>query len=131
MAASSASRRRTEQELERSLRRGGGDASAGFDIPDDAHVVELNGDDMRNTNWEASMASAPPQPKREKVEVVSKVWDSRKGQAVVTSEPSHMQKRKHQINSLAYQAKQMAADLATRSGAGHKTKAQTYSKYGW
>lgn len=48
-----------------------------------------------------------------------------------TSEPTSLQRRKHQINQLAVQAANMERDLLERSGASRLTKAQTQAKYGW
>ena len=48
-----------------------------------------------------------------------------------TYQPSRLQKRKHQINSLAAQCAEQRVELEQRMRHGSKSKAQTAAKYGW
>ncbi|ELR13464.1 uncharacterized protein ACA1_245670 [Acanthamoeba castellanii str. Neff] len=45
--------------------------------------------------------------------------------------PMGMQKRKHQITSLAYEAKQREMELLNQRANARKTKSETWGKYGW
>ena len=48
-----------------------------------------------------------------------------------TFKPSKLQKRKHQINSLAIAAAERELELMEKRGRATKTKAETNAKYGW
>ena len=63
--------------------------------------------------------------------VATNSWDAAAGVATTSMEPNLVQKRKHQINWLAYDMQQKSAELLDRSMQGQLTKSQTYAKYGW
>ena len=58
-------------------------------------------------------------------------WDAAAGVATTSMEPNLVQKRKHQINSLAAECAERRVELQQRAASGFKTKAQTQAKYGW
>ena len=45
--------------------------------------------------------------------------------------PTKLQRRKHQINSLATAAAERELELMDKKGQSLRTKAQTQAKYGW
>ncbi len=53
------------------------------------------------------------------------------GSKGMLSQPTKVQSKKHQINSLAFSAAQMELDLLDAKGARLKTKSETQAKYGW
>ena len=65
------------------------------------------------------------------MKVGAKFYNTQTGKTETTYKPSGQQKRKHQINQLAYQAKLQNLELLSKRSAGYKTKAQTHAKYGW
>ena len=58
-------------------------------------------------------------------------WNRSSGSKESTYQPSRLQKRKHQINSLAAQCAEQRVELEQRMRHGSKSKAQTAAKYGW
>ena len=77
--------------------------------------------------WEAPL----DQPKERDVKVHASFWNASAGAAVATVKPSRLQRAKHQLNQLAFDAKAREYDLLDRKGAALKTKAETHAKYGW
>ncbi len=83
------------------------------------------------------------QPGRAKVQVtnlqghdpsnfdVTTALGDRRNPGVAKAEGTKLQRRKHQINTLAAQAKAMEQELLDNAGRGKLTKAQTQAKYGW
>jgi len=67
----------------------------------------------------------------EETKISASFWNRRTGAVESSHKPSSMQKRKHQINSLAFDCKERSAELQARAAQGFKTKAQTMAKYGW
>ncbi len=57
--------------------------------------------------------------------------DDRGNPGSTKAEGTNLQRRKHQINTLAAQAKTMERELLENAGRGKLTKAQTQAKYGW
>ena len=72
---------------------------------------------------------APPPPQETKI--AANFWSRTSGDVVQQYQPSSLQKRKHQINSLAAQAAAQASDVALRSSKSMKSKKETAAKYGW
>ena len=70
---------------------------------------------------------APPQ----EVKIAAEFWNRSSGSKESTYQPSRLQKRKHQINSLAAQCAEQRVELEQRMRHGSKSKAQTAAKYGW
>jgi hypothetical protein len=54
-----------------------------------------------------------------------------KGQDKMVVQPSRLQNRRHQINSLVANAAQVELELMEARGARNKTKSETQAKYGW
>lgn len=69
--------------------------------------------------------------KQSEVKIASLSYDPRTGESTTSFNPSKVQKRKHQINSLAVSAAQRELELMEKKGNSLKTKAQTQAKYGW
>eukprot|EP00727_Mastigamoeba_balamuthi_P014826 m51a1_g997 hypothetical protein (769) ;mRNA; f:548088-554906 len=97
----------------RAARRGG--AGAGV------QVLEVNADEMRQRTWREE-AAAREETQRMKA-----------GPAMpdVTVMPSAVQKAKHQLSFLAFQAKMKQEEFETDRSRGLRTKRETYGKYGW
>lgn len=68
---------------------------------------------------------------KEDVQIAAQFWNRKTGTLEATYKPNRLQKRKHQINALAHDCKEKAAELAQRASMGLKTKQQTQAKYGW
>ena len=73
------------------------------------------------------LVPAPPQ----EVKIAAEFWNRSSGSKESTYQPSRLQKRKHQINSLAAQCAEQRVELEQRMRHGSKSKAQTAAKYGW
>ena len=54
-----------------------------------------------------------------------------KGSEKMIAQPTKLQNRKHQINSLVYKAAEVEFELMEMKGARNKTKSETQAKYGW
>jgi len=103
------------------------------DIGMDADVVDI---DMRQIH-DAS-AWAPPSAdndetasKRRKITVNARHWDHASGTSTTTDEPSQLQKRKHQLNSLVHHAQQNINEILAKSRIRMKSKSKARSRYGW
>jgi len=70
-------------------------------------------------------------PNHWQVKIASLVYDPATGESTTVYKPSKIQKRKHQINSLAYAAAERELELMEKKGSSLKTKSQTQAKYGW
>ena len=114
------SRRIRDRDLERQVAAGNFDALAG-----QAEVVYQ----PDTSNWNPHRTGAQEQKKEIRIASVS--YNASSGQSETTFKPSKVQKRKHQIHSLAYAAAERELELMDRKGQALKTKAQTHAKYGW
>jgi len=65
------------------------------------------------------------------VKISANFWNRKTGAVEEYHKPNKLQKRKHQINSLAFDVKEKATELAQRRSSGNLTKQQTQAKYGW
>uniref|UniRef100_M4BJF6 Proline-rich protein PRCC n=1 Tax=Hyaloperonospora arabidopsidis (strain Emoy2) TaxID=559515 RepID=M4BJF6_HYAAE len=65
------------------------------------------------------------------VKVKASFWNAQAGTKVSSIKPSRLQRQKHQLNQLAFDAKARDFDLLDRRSASMKTKRETYAKYGW
>ncbi|KAJ1630943.1 hypothetical protein T492DRAFT_999496 [Pavlovales sp. CCMP2436] len=65
------------------------------------------------------------------VKVEGRVFNRSTGVTELTAKPTGTQKRKHQINHLAHQYYQNAAELDQRGKKGLKSKSETGARYGW
>ena len=63
--------------------------------------------------------------------VIAGFWNAEKGATVQTHKPSSTQRRKHQLNSLAFDVAAKQLELDNLKGSAFQTKAQTQAKYGW
>lgn len=98
-------------------------ASGGIVVTEAVSASQVRGE------WDPRSVQTSSKP--EKVEVQAQFWNMTRGAVETTTAPNKTQKRKHQINSLAFQAKQMEGDINAKKFTGLKTKAQTYGRYGW
>ena len=71
-----------------------------------------------------------PAPPAE-VKVAATFWNRSTGGYEQQYQASSLQKRKHQINSLAADAKMRAVEVSARGSKGMKSKKETAAKYGW
>jgi hypothetical protein len=84
------------------------------------------------TALEAANASAAEQPPDAQASVVpTKHWDASKGNATTVMAPNKMQKRKHQINTLAAAAKAATSSMMAMKAHAVSSKRAAASKYGW
>ncbi len=81
------------------------------------------------SNWNPQCDAA--QENKKDIMIPSVRYNPSTGQSETTYKPSKLQKRKHQLNSLAYTAAERELELMDRKGHALKTKAQTQAKYGW
>ncbi|CAM9619665.1 unnamed protein product [Heterosigma akashiwo] len=72
-----------------------------------------------------------PSNQAQSVKIKAGFYNPSTGQVEATDKPSKLQKRKHQINQLAFNAAERELELLDRRGQGMLTKAQTQAKYGW
>jgi hypothetical protein len=99
-------------------------------------VGTVRGSDLHDKDWHikaavAKGASGAVEKERVRPGVTTNSWDAAAGVATTSNEPNMVQKRKHQINWLAYDMQQKQDELHDRSQQGMLTKSQTYAKYGW
>ncbi|RLN65455.1 hypothetical protein BBJ29_001152 [Phytophthora kernoviae] len=65
------------------------------------------------------------------VKVKASFWNAQAGTKVSSVKPSRLQRQKHQLNQLAFDAKLRDFELLDKRSASLKTKRETYAKYGW
>jgi len=65
------------------------------------------------------------------IKIEAKFWNPRAGDVQTVYQPGKLQKRKHQINSLAFQAQAMEVEVAKTKARGLRTRQQSMAKYGW
>merc|ERR1712228_232028 len=69
---------------------------------------------------------------RQEIKVVpTNTYNPETGKVEAVTKYTKTQRRKHQINTLAYESQEKALQLAMRRAANYKTKAETQAKYGW
>ncbi|KAJ0394433.1 hypothetical protein ATCC90586_005658 [Pythium insidiosum] len=113
--------RHRDRELERLLQQGQ------FDAVRDK-IVEVQG--PAPDAWQApveQLARGDPND----IKVRASFWSSSAGGTVSSMKPSRLQRQKHQLNQLAFDAKARELELLDRKGAALKTKRETHAKYGW
>ena len=74
---------------------------------------------------------SPFTPPLLQVKIAHVQYDVSTGETSTVYKPTKVQKRKHQINSLAHAAVERELELMEAKGNALKTKAQTQAKYGW
>ena len=94
-------------------------------VVDTAKIVEI---EASQEPWDSSKYGE--QQKRE-MQLQSVFNFGQKGGEKLISQPTKVQSRKHQINSLALHAAEMELELMEARGARSKTKSETQAKYGW
>lgn len=97
----------------------------------DVSVIEMEGNfiDVRPTNeWDNSAYMAQQERQRE---LQSMFNFSEKGGDKMMSQPTKLQNKRHQINSLAFSAAESELELLEARGRQMKTKYETQAKYGW
>mmetsp|Transcript_82278 Transcript_82278/g.160544 ORF Transcript_82278/g.160544 Transcript_82278/m.160544 type:complete len:379 (-) Transcript_82278:65-1201(-) len=114
-------RRMRERDLERSLESGNLEALAA------GQAQVLFQPDVSNWNPHQNGAHFA----KKEVMIASVAYDPATGESQTVYKPSKVQKRKHQINSLAYSAAERELELMEKKGNSNKTKSQTQAKYGW
>jgi hypothetical protein len=97
----------------------------------DTSVIEMEGNfvDVRPSNeWDNSAYIAQQERQRE---LQSMFNFTEKGGDKMMSQPTKLQNKRHQINSLAFSAAESELDLLEAKGRQMKTKSETQAKYGW
>ncbi|KAE9305121.1 hypothetical protein PF008_g21801 [Phytophthora fragariae] len=124
----SSKRRRTrERDIERALQQGHFETVAG-------QIMEVQG--PAPNAWQPPVdpvtgASGVSGPSDQEVKVKASFWNAQAGTTVSSIKPSRLQRQKHQLNQLAFDAKLRDFELLDKRGASLKTKRETYAKYGW
>ncbi|POM59835.1 Glyceraldehyde-3-phosphate dehydrogenase [Phytophthora palmivora] len=127
MPGGSSKRRRTrERDIERALQQGHFETVTG-------QITEVQG--PAPNAWQPPVdpvtgASANGSSGQE-VKVQASFWNTQAGTTVSTMKPSRLQRQKHQLNQLAFDAKARDFELLDKRSASLKTKRETYAKYGW
>ncbi|TYZ67811.1 hypothetical protein PybrP1_005621 [[Pythium] brassicae (nom. inval.)] len=116
--------RNRERDFERALQQGDFASVA-------AEIVEVRG--PAPNAWAPPPESVHGADRQEsgEVKVQASFWNPQAGARVATVKPNRMQRHKHQLNQLAFDAKLREHELLDRKGASLKTKAETHAKYGW
>lgn len=115
-------RRAREKELEKQI------ASGNFAVVDTMAQGVLVAPDTSTWN---PHRHGHQEPKQKEIKIGALTYNSASGESQMVYQPSKTQKRKHQINSLAFTAAERELELMERRGQSMKTKAQTQAKYGW
>ncbi|OWY97302.1 hypothetical protein PHMEG_00032208, partial [Phytophthora megakarya] len=123
----SSKRRRTrEQDIERALQQGHFETMAG-------HITEVQG--PAANDWQAPVdlvtGVGAKGSSDQEVKVQASFWNAQAGTTVSTMKPSRLQRQKHQLNQLAFDAKARDFELLDKRSTALKTKRETYAKYGW
>lgn len=120
----SSKRARTrDRELERALQQGHFHSVA-------SKIVEVHG--PAPSAWAPAPAPIGKSANDSgELKVKASFWDAQTGARVATVKPNRMQRQKHQLNQLAFDAKLREHELLDKKGASLKTKAETHAKYGW
>eukprot|EP00962_Isochrysis_galbana_P041484 scaffold15248_cov115-Isochrysis_galbana.AAC.2 len=118
---------------------GGGGRSGGHEVPADYYeaaaqgggaVVTLSQDQLKRAIGPARPHEVPT-PASE-VHISASFWNRKTGQIEAGGpKPSKLQKRKHQINTLAAESMQRAHELSAAQASGRQAKQTTAKKYGW
>lgn len=117
---SSKKARNRDRELERALQQGNFHSVAD-------KIVEVHGPSPHA--WQAPESQRSAQEGDMKVR--ASFWSTEKGTTVTTIKPSRLQRQRHQLNQLAFDAKAREFELLEKKSSSLKTKAETHAKYGW
>jgi len=96
-----------------------------------ATVVEVDAADLRKRSLKDELEAKILDSSQSQPDVEATFWNARAGTVHVVHEPGKLQKRKHQINSLAFQAASMETALATQRANSARIRQVARSKYGW
>jgi hypothetical protein len=91
-----------------------------FEIPENEEIVEINAASLLKDRAPNPLIRDFSAAERQKLR-----------EASMQGKPSLLQKRKHQIHYLAWEAKQRELELIERRTQAIRTKQETQSKYGW
>ena len=98
---------------------------------DESQMVEVNADALLKAMGPAKQYDfMVPAPKQE-VKIAASFWSRSSGEKETQYKASTLQKRKHQINSLAADAAVRSAEILAKGSKGLKSKKETAAKYGW
>lgn len=94
---------------------------------------QIQAEDMRDPDWYMNnqVSGGPGLHRGKRVPLEISMYESSKWQQTTHSNPTRIQKRKHQINWLANEAMDKEAELLDRNATSKLTKSQTQMKYGW
>ncbi|TMW57592.1 hypothetical protein Poli38472_003517 [Pythium oligandrum] len=112
--------RHLDRELERMLQQGQFASVAD-------KIVEVQG--PAPNAWQAPVDQNKGNPSEMKLK--ASFWNTSAGGTVASAKPSRLQRQKHQLNQLAFDAKAREFELLDRKGSSIKTKRETHAKYGW
>jgi len=107
----------------------GHDEHGGYDLSE-GRVVDISQEEMRKVIGQSKQYDFAPPPQKE-VKIAANFWSRTSGAVEAHYQASSLQKRKHQINSLAADAAARSSEIAARGSKGMKSKAETAAKYGW
>ncbi len=113
-----ATNRRRERDIHLSLLQGNISA-----LDNGAAIVDV----QQHTEWDN--AQYLEQQKRQ--QELQSTFNFKAGSDKQIAQPTKMQNKKHQINSLAFSAAESELDLLEARGRQMKTKSETQAKYGW
>jgi hypothetical protein len=121
--SSSKRARLRDRELERALQQGQ------FHEGVLGKIAEVTG--PAPNAWQPPAEATAAQPADGELKVKASFWSTQQGARVATAKPNRLQRQKHQLNQLAFDAKAHEFELLDRKGSALKTKSETYAKYGW
>ena len=78
-----------------------------------------------------SSSAAPSNPTPSDLKLRTSYWNAKEGKEVVVDGVQGKQKRVHQINALALQAKKQEADILSARAASSNIRRMARAKYGW
>mmetsp|Transcript_34317 Transcript_34317/g.51770 ORF Transcript_34317/g.51770 Transcript_34317/m.51770 type:complete len:204 (-) Transcript_34317:182-793(-) len=95
--------------------------------------ISIDGKQMQDPDWYMNnqINGNPGLHKGKSVPEEISMYEAKSFKKTTHAEPSRIQKRKHQINSLAAEAIEAEAEMLDRNASGRLSKAQTSLKYGW
>ncbi|GAB9469913.1 hypothetical protein Gpo141_00007175 [Globisporangium polare] len=116
--------RNRDRDLERALQQGHFQSVA-------SKIIEVQGPAPNAWAPPVDSLSSGGDKDASDVKVQASFWNSQAGAKVATAKPNRMQRQKHQLNQLAFDAKLREHELMDKKGVSLKTKAETHAKYGW
>lgn len=98
---------------------------------ENANVIDINGNDMSDIDEWRRTFEIDDIAKQELKAIPTRTWNPKTGTIENVSKYTKTQKRKHQINTLAYECQEKQLQYQMGKTAAFKTKAETQAKYGW